>query len=198
MTILSAFNKDTAKNMQLDAGMLIMNLPNPESFNGVIPEGAKKIGATEGGSNFVATPEIRNIFEGIDGARGNYKDGNAIDSWDIKLTATAKEMTAENLKLALAAATITAGSSSDKYDTLVPKMNISTADYIDNVCWLGKMNGSNTAMIIELKNVMNSTGINFTSTDKGTGSVEMELVAHFDLENPDDVPFRIHFPKKTV
>ena len=40
---------------------------------------------------------MRNIFEGIDGAKGNYKDGNVIDNWEITLTATVKEMTAKKL-----------------------------------------------------------------------------------------------------
>lgn len=197
MAILSAFNKDTAKNMQLDAGILVLNLKNPESFAGEIPAGAILVGATEGGSNFKATPEIRNLFDGIDGARGNYKDGNAIDSWEILLTATAKEITASNLKTALAAADITT-TDGGKYDTLVPRMDIKTTDYLSNICWLGTMNGSTDAMIIELRNVMNTSGIDFTATDKGTGSVAMEFKAHFDLTNPNDVPFRIHFPKKTV
>ena len=87
MAILSAFTKNTAKNMQLDAGLLVKGLTDILNFNGTIAD-EKKLGATSGGASFSATPEMRNIFEGIDGAKGNYKDGNVIDNWEITLTAT--------------------------------------------------------------------------------------------------------------
>ena len=193
MAILSAFTKNTAKNMQLDAGLLVRGLTDILNFDGTIAD-EKKLGATSGGASFSATPEMRNIFEGIDGAKGNYKDGNVIDNWEITLTATVKEMTAKNLQLAMATADIK--SDDDKFDVLSPRMNIKTTDYIDNICWLGTMNGSTEPMIIELKNVMNTNGISFTAEDKGSGSVELELKAHFDLSKPDEVPFNIYFPKQ--
>ena len=193
MAILSAFTKNTAKNMQLDAGLLVRGLTDILNFNGTIAD-EKKLGATSGGASFSATPEMRNIFEGIDGAKGNYKDGNVIDNWEITLTATVKEMTAKNLQLAMATADIK--SDDDKFDVLTPRMEVKSTDYIDNICWLGTMNGSDEPMIIELKNVLNTNGISFTAEDKGSGSVELELKAHFDLSKPDEVPFNIYFPKQ--
>ena len=193
MAILSAFTKNTAKNMQLDAGLLVKRLTNILNFDGNILD-EQKLGATSGGASFSATPEMRNIFEGIDGAKGNYKDGNVIDNWEITLTATVKEMTAKNLQLAMATADIK--SDDDKFDVLTPRMEVKSTDYIDNICWLGTMNGSTEPMIIELKNVMNTNGISFTAEDKGSGSVELELKAHFDLSKPDEVPFNIYFPKQ--
>lgn len=193
MAILSAFTKNTAKNMQLDAGLLVRGLTDILNFNGTIADD-KKLGATSGGASFSATPEMRNIFEGIDGAKGNYKDGNVIDNWEITLTATVKEMTAKNLQLAMATADIK--SDNDKFDVLTPRMEVKSTDYIDNICWLGTMNGSSEPMIIELKNVLNTNGISFTAEDKGSGSVELELKAHFDLSKPNEVPFKIYFPKQ--
>ena len=193
MAILSAFTKNTAKNMQLDAGLLVKGLTDILNFNGTIAD-EKKLGATSGGASFSATPEMRNIFEGIDGAKGNYKDGNVIDNWEITLTATVKEMTAKNLQLAMATADIK--SDDDKFDVLTPRMEVKSTDYIDNICWLGTMNGSSEPMIIELKNVLNTNGISFTAEDQGSGSVELELKAHFDLSKPNEVPFNIYFPKQ--
>ena len=195
MAILSAFTKNTAKNMQLDAGILVRGLTDILNFNGTIADD-KKLGATAGGANFTAAPEMRNIFEGIDGAKGNYKDGNVIDNWEITLTATVKEMTAKNLQLAMATADIS--SSDDKFDVLTPRMEVKSTDYVDNICWLGTMNGSSEPMIIELKNVLNTNGISFTAEDKGSGSVELELKAHFDLSKPNEVPFKIYFPKQNA
>ena len=139
-------------------------------------------------------PTFRNIFEDLDGARGVYKGGQVIDSWEIKMTTTIKEMTAENLKLALAAAD-TMAASSGKYDTTVARLEVKEEDYLDNFCFIGTINGQDTPVIVEMKNVLNMSGLNLTVADKATGSVSLELQAHFDLSKPDEVPFKIYTPK---
>lgn len=192
--ILNGFTKDTAKNLQLDAGIIVIGLDSPENFAGELT-GATLLGATSGGGSFVVETEVRNLFEDLDGARGNYKEGNVIDSYNITLTTTVAEMTAKNIKLALGAADTTAkqGTGTD-VDITKARMTIKAEDYIDNVCWLGSLNGSDKPMIIELKNVMNTNGLNFTFEDKGKGKIELELKAHFDLTKPEEVPFAIYTP----
>lgn len=192
--ILNGFTKDTAKNLQLDAGIIVTDLASPENFSGEL-SGATLLGATSGGGSFVVETEMRNLFEDLDGARGNYKEGNVIDSYNITLTTTVAEMTAKNIKLALGAADTTAkqGTGTD-VDITKARMTIKAEDYIDNVCWLGSLNGSDKPMIIELKNVMNTNGLNFTFEDKGKGKIELELKAHFDLTKPEEVPFAIYTP----
>lgn len=197
MSILNGFRADTAVNLQLDAGLLVKNLTGIDTFAGDLTD-EQKLGATEGGASFTAIPEIRNVFDGIDGAKGNYKGGNVIDSWEIKLTATLKEMTAENFKLALAAADIAPAAELKKFDVITARNILKETDYLDNICWLGTKMGSNEPMIIELKNVMNMNGLNFTVSDKGTGTLELELQAHIDITKPDEVPFNIYEPKKAV
>lgn len=192
--ILSGLTKDTAKNLQLDAGIIVTGLTSPENFAGELT-GATLLGATKGGGSFVVEVEMRNLFEDLDGARGNYKEGNVIDSYNITLTATIAEMTAKNIKLALGAAdtTVNQGTGND-VDVTKARMTINPEDYIDNVCWLGSLNGSDKPMIIELKNVMNTNGLNFTFEDKGRGTIELELKAHFDSSKPEEVPFAIYTP----
>lgn len=191
--VLNGFTPNTAKNLQLDAGILVKNMTDIENFDGTIPE-ENKIGATSGGGSFGAVPTIRNIFEDLDGARGNYKDGNVIDTWDITLTATLKEITVENLQMALGASDTTPATT-NKFDVTTARLEVKTTDYLDNVCWLGTMNGSDDPIIIELKNAMNTNGMTLSYTDKGTGGIELELKAHFDLNNADIVPFTIYTPK---
>lgn len=197
MAVLNGFRSDTTKNLQLDAGILVKNLTDPKTFTGTLTD-SQKLGATEGGASFSAVPEVRNIFEGIDGARGNFKDGNVIDSWEIKLTATIKEMTAENFKLALGTGDTTKAEASGKFDITTARTEVKASDYLENVCWLGTLAGSEDPIIIELKNVMNVNGLNFTVSDKGTGTVELELQAHFDITDPNTVPFNIYTPKATI
>ena len=192
--VLNGFTANTATNLQLDAGIFVRGLADPSTFNGTVTTPAKTIGATSGGGSFTAIPTFRNIFEGLDGARGVYKGGQVIDSWEIKMTTTIKEMTAENLKLALAAADTTAASSG-KYDTTVARLEVKEEDYLDNFCFIGTINGQDTPVIVEMKNVLNMSGLNLTVADKATGSVSLELQAHFDLSKPDEVPFKIYTPK---
>nr|DAK37680.1 MAG TPA: major tail protein [Caudoviricetes sp.] len=192
--VLNGFTANTAQNLQLDAGIFVRGLADPSTFNGTVTTPAKTIGATSGGGSFTAIPTFRNIFEDLDGARGVYKGGQVIDSWEIKMTTTIKEMTAENLKLALAAADTTAASSG-KYDTTVARLEVKEEDYLDNFCFIGTINGQDTPVIVEMKNVLNMSGLNLTVADKATGSVSLELQAHFDLSKPDEVPFKIYTPK---
>lgn len=192
--VLNGFTANTATNLQLDAGIFVRGLADPSTFNGTVTTPAKTIGATSGGGSFTAIPTFRNIFEDLDGARGVYKGGQVIDSWEIKMTTTIKEMTAENLKLALAAADTTAASSG-KYDTTVARLEVKEEDYLDNFCFIGTINGQDTPVIVEMKNVLNMSGLNLTVADKATGSVSLELQAHFDLSKPEEVPFKIYTPK---
>lgn len=194
MKVLNGFTPQTAQNLQLDAGIFVRGLNDPSKFTGTITTPAKTIGATSGGGTFTAIPTFRNIFEDLDGARGVYKGGQVIDSWEIKMTTTIKEMTAENLKLALAAADTTPASDG-KFDTTKARLEIEDKDYLDNFCFIGTINGQDTPIIIEMKNVLNMSGLNLTVADKATGTVSLELQAHFDLENPDEVPFTIYTPK---
>lgn len=189
MAVLNGFTPKTAQNLQLDAGILVKN-----HVVGSEITDANKLGATEGGASFAAVPTMRNIFEGLDGAKGNYKDGNTIDTWDITLTASVSEMTADNIKLAIAAADIDT-TTNDTHDIITPRNEVKTSDYIDSLCWIGTINTKSEFMIIELKNVMNTNGFNFTATDKGRGKVDLELKAHFDLTKADEVPFKIYTPK---
>ena len=198
MGVLNAFTENTATNLQLDSGVIVRGLKDPSTFNGTITAPAKTIGATSGGGSFTATPTFRNIFEDLDGARGVYKGGQVIDAWEIKLTATIKEMTAENLRLALASADTTPATEGGKFDTTVARLEVKDTDYLDNLCFICRINGQDDPLIIELKNVLNVSGLSLTTEDKGTGSVELELQAHFDLANPSEVPFKIYTPKATT
>lgn len=195
MKVLNGFTPQTSQNLQLDAGIFVRGLTNPETFNGTVTTPAKTIGATSGGGSFTAVPTFRNIFEDLDGARGVYKSGQVIDTWEIKMTTTIKEMTAENIKLALAAADTTAAESEGKYDTTTARLEVKDTDYLDNFCFIGTINGQDVPVIIEMKNVLNMSGLNLTVADKATGSVSLELQAHFDLSKPDEVPFKIYTPK---
>ena len=166
MALLSAFNKDTANNLQLDAGIICKGITNP--YKPTADELKNKcIGATSGGAEFEVTPEITNIFEDLDDAKGKYKGGVEITNIDIVFSFTMKEMTAENFKLAMGCADITKVEanqlSSDNlpHTLLKPRLEIKDEDFIDNICWYGrKRNGEKVCIV--LHNVFNEGGLNYT------------------------------------
>ena len=195
MALLSAFNKDTANNLQLDAGIICKGITNP--YKPTESElKTKCIGATSGGAEFEVTPEITNIFEDLDDAKGKYKGGVEITNIDIVFSFTMKEMTAENFKLAMGCADITQVRANElsgdnlPHTLLKPRLEIKDEDFIDNICWYGrKRNGEKVCIV--LHNVFNEGGLNYTSESAGKGSLEVELHAFFDLSNPDKVPYEV-------
>lgn len=195
MALLSAFNKDTANNLQLDAGIICKGITNP--YKPTESElKTKCIGATSGGAEFEVTPEITNIFEDLDDAKGKYKGGVEITNIDIVFSFTMKEMTAENFKLAMGCADITQVRANElsgdnlPHTLLKPRLEIKDEDFIDNICWYGrKRNGEKVCIV--LHNVFNEGGLNYTSESAGKGSLEVELHAFFDLKNPDKVPYEV-------
>lgn len=195
MALLSAFNKDTANNLQLDAGIICKGITDP--YKPTAEElKSKCIGATSGGAEFEVTPEITNIFEDLDDAKGKYKGGVEITNIDIVFSFTMKEMTAENFKLAMGCADITKVQANEllgdklPHTLLTPRLEIKDEDFIDNICWYGrKRNGEKVCIV--LNNVFNEGGLNYTSESAGKGSLEVELHAFFDLTKPDKVPYEV-------
>jgi len=189
---LNDFSADTAKNFELDAGILVKNVEDPGSLDystGV------KLGATTGGKSIDFTMEMRNLFDDVDGARGKYMGGDVIDSRDAALSVTLLEMTADNLKIALVASDETANTATGV--TLTPRDTIKDTDYIENICWFGTVKGFELPMCIELKNCL-SESFSFTAADKGKGTVECEIHPRRDLANPDVAAFAIHLPPVTT
>lgn len=185
---LNDFNANTAKNFELDAGILVKNVTEPGSLDystGV------KLGATTGGKSIAFSMEMRNLFEDVDGARGKYMGGDVIDSRDASLTVTLLEQTADNLKIALVASDETANTALGK--TLTPRDVIKDTDYIDNICWFGTVKGFELPMCIELKHCL-AESFTFTAADKGKGTIECEIHPRRDLADPDVAAFAIHLP----
>ena len=83
--IISGFNSKTAENLLLDAGAFFKNYDmETDSFDKAVTAG-KLIGATRGGGQFNATPDIRQIE--VDGVKGRAKGLEALDSWEVSLGA---------------------------------------------------------------------------------------------------------------
>lgn len=187
---------NTGKHLQLDAGAFLKNWdPTTDTW---ATAGSKIIGATAGGGSFSAIPNIRRIE--VDGVKTAVKGFEALDGWEVTLTAKVKEITVDTLKLALAKASSTAVKSpssaeANNYDKIEAGTELADSDYLTNITWVGRISGSQLPVVIVVKNALCTNGLSLTTSDKAEGVVELTIVGHAPASDVDEVPFEIYYPK---
>lgn len=189
MALYSGLTADSAKHLQLDAGCFVANYDVSKTYD---QQKDNIIGATAGGGSFNAVPSIRQIE--IDGKKGAVKGFQALDEWEVNMTANVKELTAKSLKLALAAATSGSASNPSGYTEIKGKGEISAADYHNNIAWVGRISGSNQPVIIVIYNALATNGLALSFADKSEAVMSVTLTGHYDLSDLDTPPFAIYYP----
>ena len=186
---------NTAKHLQLDAGAFFKNFdPATDTFASA---SSKLIGATAGGGSFAAIPTIRRIE--VDGLKGATKGYEALDEWQVTLTANVKELTVGALELALTTGSHTSVKSpsseaSNNYEKIVAANDIADSNYTTNVAWVGRISGSSLPVIIIVKNALCTNGLTLTTADKAEGVVSLTLTGHYTTSDLDTPPFEIYYP----
>ncbi|CAK7001931.1 hypothetical protein [Tissierella sp.] len=190
----SGFTQKTSENLLLDAGAFFVNYEiDTDTFESAVTAG-KLLGATRGGGQFNATPEIRTIE--VDGVKGKAKGLQVIDAWDVSLSANVLEVTKEGLARALVASEVD-DKTNEKYDIIKAKNYIELTDYIDNITWVGKKSGTLEPVIIQVYNVINISGLGLQTQDKNEAVIAMTFTGHYDADELDNPPFEIYYPKST-
>ena len=184
----TGFNQNTAKNLLLDAGAVYKNF-NKETMTGTL------LGATQGGNSFSFKPNVRNIP--IDGVKSEHVKGlSVIDSWEVSLTTNLLEITKDTLALALAGSEIE--SHDENYDSIKAKNYLDLADYIDNVAFVGRLSGSDDPVIVIVYNALNTEGLEVQLADASEGKLPITFHGHLALDQLDNPPFEILYPKQAV
>lgn len=193
--LTTPLRSETFENLQLNAGIFIKNLDYSSTTDAsalktaiasAITSGTNILGATRGGGTFVVTREIRE--PDIDGRRYSFKGGKFVDSADARLTTTLVEITADNLVLALGSG---AATTSGKKTTIKLNTGISNSDYISKITWFGDL-ADGRMVAITLNNALNTADFSLTFTDKGEGTLPIELHAHqASVSDYDYAPFEI-------
>lgn len=183
--IISGFNSKTAENLLLDAGAFFKNYDmETDTFETAVTAG-KLIGATRGGGQFNATPDIRQIE--VDGVKGRAKGLEALDSWEVSLGANVLEVTKDTLQMALGAAVVDTETNQD-YDIIKAKNGIALEDYIENITWVGTLSGSNKPAIIQVYNALNMGGLSIQTQSKNEAVLAMTFTGHYDAGELDNPP----------
>ncbi|WP_339145450.1 MULTISPECIES: hypothetical protein [unclassified Sutcliffiella] len=192
MKMFSGFTNKTAENLLMHAGAFFKNFDvENDTFDSAV-EAGKLLGASRGGGEFSAVPELRSIE--VDGVRGKAKGLQVIDSWEVKLTANIMEVTTSVLADALAASETDSTTNVD-YNIVKGKNVINLTDYIDNITFVGTLSGSDKPVIIQVYNALNSNGLTLTTEDKSESVITLEFEGHFDANKLDEPPFAIYYPK---
>lgn len=188
----SGFTTETAKSLLLNAGAYFKNFNvGTDDFDSAVTAG-KLIGATKGGGEFSAVPEIRQIE--VDGVAGRAKGLETIDSWDIYLKANVLEVKEATIQSGLAASSVDTSTNTD-YDIITASNNLEVSDYIDNITWVGTLSGSDKPVIIQIFNALNTEGLKFSTTDKAEATISLTFYAHYTQDDLDTPPFKIYYPK---
>ena len=188
----SGFTTETAKSLLLNAGAYFKNfVVGTDEFDSAVAAG-KLIGATKGGGEFSAVPEIRQIE--VDGVAGRAKGLETIDSWDIYLKANVLEVKEATIQSGLAASSVDTSTNTD-YDIITASNNLEVSDYIDNITWVGTLSGSDKPVIIQIFNALNTEGLKFSTTDKAEATITLTFYAHYTQDDLDTPPFKIYYPK---
>lgn len=185
MTQYSGFTADTPDRLVLDSGAFYKNY-NVATGVGTL------LGATRGGGEFKAVPEIRAIE--VDGVKGRAKGLNSLDSWEVSIVANVLEITPAILADSLATGSIDTSSNAD-YDIITAGNAIALSHYINNITWVGRLSGSNKPVIIQIFNALNVDGLTLKTEDKGESVIAITFMAHYDYSDLDNVPFKIYYPK---
>lgn len=192
---ITGFNKETAKNLIIDAGAVFVNY----DIETDTVETAKKklIGATSGGNEFSAVPTFREIQ--VDGVKGKVSGLRPLESWEVHLKTNLLEFKEDTFSYALAGAEVsetTVGEAS--YQKVQGKNCILEEDFIDNLTLMGNISGSKEPVIIQIFNALNTEGLTINMADSEDIVMELDFEGHYSVDKLDNPPFAIYYPKKEV
>lgn len=194
--MITGVTPSTFETLQLNAGVFLKNfeysgLADKAALAAAIKTavgGDSWLGATRGGGSFSATPELRQIE--VDGKRSEFVGSEIVDGWDVKLSTSLIEVTADNFALALGIADVT---KSEKKTSIKLPNEIKDAHYISNIVWVGDL-ADGRFVLINIDNALAVGGINFQFQDKSEGTLPVELTAHqAGLEDQDYAPCEVVF-----
>lgn len=188
---ITGYTTKTKENLQLDSGAYYKNFI--VGTDTVATASTKLIGATNEGGSFTAKATYRNVP--VDGVHGDLKDMVFIDKWDVNLAVNTMEITTDNLKMALGAADVSVGEV--KWDLVEGRMDVTDADFLDNITFVGRISGSQEPIIIQVLNALCIDGLVLASKDNGNAVVALNFKGHVENAN-DKPPFKIYRPKVSV
>lgn len=193
----NGYTAETAKHYLLNAGAIFKNVKynsTSKKYEG------DPLGATVGGAKCDIVINLRQPE--VDGILAKVKGNDLIESVEATLEGTLKEWKKENIAQALFADIKAGDGTTDppEYKVITGRNEILPTDYVDNICYVGKISGEDKPVIIMLKNAINTSGLSFEAKDKDEGGIEFKFEARADADKPEDVNkiWKIIYPETVV
>lgn len=185
--------KQTAERLLLDAGAIYKNLTYDKESGQWTGE---LLGATSGGNEFQV--EIEQRQPEIDGLKSRVKGMSFVNTHEAQLTINLKELTAQNIKLAIGPADI--DDSDTNFDKVTGRAYIKTGDYLENIAYVGNLSGNEKPVVIILKNALSAEGFTMSSEDNDEAVVPITMFAYADFEDAQagKTAYEIYWPKEQV
>lgn len=175
--------QSTFEDMQLDAGVLLKTF-NPASP--AAPDDADIVTATTGGINIVCQPTFSDLFEDVDNAPNNTKEGKHLDGWNCSMSTTALGTSPELIKFSLGCADID-GTNTSK---IVPRADLEQSDFGD-LWWVGDR-ADGGCVAVKLKNALSTAGFSLQTTKNGKGQTSVEITGHVSINTQKEVPMEFY------
>ena len=166
---------DVFNNLQLDAGVIVTTFDptNPSIADSDI------ITATTGGIQISVVPTYSDVFEDVDNAPLNTKEGKHLDSWEVRLSTTSLSSSKDIIKRSLGAADVSG-------NKITPRAGLEQGDFAD-IWWVGdKADGGWAAA--KIMNSLSTGGLQWQTSKNGKGQTALEIMGHPSISSQTVVP----------
>jgi len=180
----------TFSTLQINAGIIVDDFTPATGVIGNI------LGATTGGLTFNANPTYEDFGADVDNVPANTKQLVRVTAYDPAASGNFVTMSA-----ALAAKLSGPGTTSGNQFT--PAHGFIT-NVVDDVWIIGDYSDKNTGaanagyVAIHIIDAINTAGFQWTTTKDGKGQFAFDFHGHYDMTDPDTVPFEIYVKAGTA
>lgn len=180
----------TFSTLQMNAGILVDDFTPATGVIGNI------LGATTGGLTFNANPTYEDFGADVDNVPANTKQLKRVTAYDPAVSGNFVTMSAS-----LAAKLSGAGTTASTKFT--PAHGFVT-DVVDDLWIIGDYSDKNTGaanagyVAIHIIDALNTAGFQWTTTKDGKGQFAFDFHGHYDMTNPDIVPYEIYVKAGTA
>lgn len=190
---------DTFETIQMDAGIVCSGFtPATGAYESII-------GAIDSsGFNFNSNPTFNDFGEDVGNVPPNTWQLKRITSYDPTATGTMVNITDALLKTLNGAGTVETVETSGGAKKITPTHELLESDF-KNIWLIGNYSKGNTGtgssgtycgyVAIHLVKALNTTGVQWQTAKDGKGTFPFEFHGHYDLTDPDTVPYEIYIRK---
>lgn len=175
------------KNIQINAGVVVTGFDNTAGTYTAI------IGATTGDTSFNPNPQYEDFGADVNNVPENTEQLKRLTGYDPTLSGTFVTVSADTAEM------LCPGSESSGLITPADVLTDAMFEDVTLVADYSEVNkdggtGSSVKagyIAVTVKNALNTTGFQWTTTKDGKGQFPFEFHGHYDLDDPDIAPFEI-------